>query len=260
MNVSAELIGESPGILAVRQKVRKLLDRQPDEQGLPPVLLQGETGTGKGLLAQLLHRLSLRSRAAFVDINCAAIPDTLLEAELFGFERGAFTDARQAKPGLFQAASRGTIFLDEVGLLPERIQAKLLKVIGERTVRRLGSTQNKPTDVWILAASNEDLATAVRQRRFREDLYHRLAVLTIWLPPLRERGTDILLLAEHTSHGPAPNITSSRNTSPPMRERVCSPTNGQATFGSLSTLWNVWRFLRMALRSPQRCSGCEGLR
>jgi tetratricopeptide (TPR) repeat protein len=131
-----------------------------------------------------------------VDVNCAAIPGTLLEAELFGFERGAFTDARHAKPGLFQAAHRGTIFLDEVVLLPEELQGKLLKVLEERAVRRLGSTRNEPIDVWILTATNQDLLTATREGRFREDLYHRLAILTLGLPPLRERGSDILALAE----------------------------------------------------------------
>ncbi len=196
-DLMAELIGESPGILAVREKIERLFQRQSEVRRLPPILLQGETGTGKGLLAQLIYRMGPRSGGPFVDVNCAAIPETLLEAELFGFERGAFTDARHAKAGLFQTANRGTIFLDEVGLLPDGLQAKLLKVIEERAVRRLGSTRSEPADVWILAASNEDLATASRQRRFREDLYHRLAVLTIWLPLLRERGRDILLLAEH---------------------------------------------------------------
>ena len=116
---------------------------------------------------------------------------------MFGFERGAFTDARRSKPGLLQAAHRGTIFLDEVGLLPEALQAKLLKVLEDRVVRRLGATRDEPVDVWIVTATNEDLATAVQQRRFREDLYHRLAVLTVALPPLRERAGDVLQLAEH---------------------------------------------------------------
>jgi transcriptional regulator with AAA-type ATPase domain/tetratricopeptide (TPR) repeat protein len=132
-----------------------------------------------------------------VDLNCAAIPDTLLEAELFGFERGAFTDARQAKPGLFQAAHHGTLFLDEIGLLPEGLQAKLLKVLEERSVRRLGSTRREPVDVWVISATSEDLPGAIRTRRFREDLYHRLAVVTLALPPLRERGEDVIRLAEH---------------------------------------------------------------
>src|SRR5213592_2492173 len=197
MGPMAELLGESAGIKAVRDKLRRLIERTQKLRRVPPVLIEGETGTGKGLLARILYRTGPRPDGPFVDVNCAAIPETLLEAEMFGFERGAFTDARRAKPGLFQTAHRGTIFLDEVGLLPEALQAKLLKVLEERTVRRLGSTRDESVDVWILTATNEDLRTAVRERRFREDLYHRLAVLTLALPPLRERGSDILALAEH---------------------------------------------------------------
>jgi tetratricopeptide (TPR) repeat protein len=148
------------------------------------------------LVARILHKDGPRARGPFIDVNCAAIPETLLEAELFGFERGAFTDARRAKPGLFQAAHQGTIFLDEVGLLPDLLQAKLLTVLEERRVRRLGATESERIDVWVLSATNADLRVAVRERRFREDLYHRLAVLPITVPPLRERGRDILLLAE----------------------------------------------------------------
>jgi transcriptional regulator with GAF, ATPase, and Fis domain len=160
------------------------------------MLLRGETGTGKGLVARTLHRAGPRARAPFVDINCAAIPDTLLEAELFGFERGAFTDARQAKPGLFQLAHRGVLFLDEIGMLSPGLQAKLLKVLEDGAVRRLGGTRAEPVDVWIVSATNEDMAEALHGRRFREDLYHRLAILSLELPPLRERGPDIVLLAE----------------------------------------------------------------
>src|SRR5688572_11335167 len=197
MKALADLVGESPGIRAVRETVARLLARQQDVRRLPSILIQGETGTGKGLLARMIHRAGPRPDGPFIDINWAAIPDTLLEAEMFGFERGAFTDARRSKPGLFQAAHRGTIFLDEVGLLPEALQAKLLKVLEERTVRRLGATRDEPVDVWIVTATNEDLRSAIRERRFREDLYHRLAVLTVTLPPLRERGADVLSLAEH---------------------------------------------------------------
>src|SRR2546427_1636125 len=193
----AELLGESPGIEAIRDRIKRLLARQQDARRLPPVLIEGETGTGKGLLARLIHRSGPRPDGPFVDVNCAAIPETLLEAEMFGFERAAFTAARRAKPGLLQTANRGTIFLDEVGLLSEGLQAKLLKVLEERTVRRLGSTRDEPIDVWILTATNEDVKAAIQGRRFREDLYHRLAVLTLSLPPLRERGEDVLVLAEH---------------------------------------------------------------
>src|SRR5262249_53839658 len=161
-----ELIGESPGIRAVRETIERLLQHPSTSRRLPPILIQGETGTGKGLIARAIHRSGPRSAGPFVDVTCAAIPEPLLEAELFGFERGAFTDARQAKPGLFQAAHGGTLFLDEAGLLPEALQAKLLTVLEERTVRRLGSTRSEPVDVWILAATREDLLAAIPRPRF----------------------------------------------------------------------------------------------
>src|SRR5499426_3327961 len=167
MNELAELMGRSRAIESVRADIRKLV-ASGSTQRLPAVFIQGETGTGKGLVARLLHRLGPRRDGVFVEVNCAAIPDTLLESELFGYERGAFTDARRSKPGLFQTAHRGTLFLDEIGLLPEPLQAKLLKVVEERSVRRLGATRNE-----------------------------EVAVLTLSLPPLRERGDDVLLLAEH---------------------------------------------------------------
>src|SRR5262245_60835006 len=193
----ADVLGESSGIRAVRATVERLLVHGVEGRRLPPLLILGETGTGKGLLARAIHRAGPRSAGPLVEVNCAAIPETLLEAELFGFERGAFTDARQAKAGLFQTAHQGTLFLDEVGLLPESLQAKLLKVLENHSVRRLGSTRSEPADVALVAATSEDLREAVRARRFREDLYHRLAVVTVQLPPLAERGSDILLLAEH---------------------------------------------------------------
>jgi transcriptional regulator with AAA-type ATPase domain/tetratricopeptide (TPR) repeat protein len=197
MHPLSELLGESPGMVAVREELGRLLTRRTESRRLPPILIQGETGTGKGLLARALHRQSPRADGPFVDVNCAAIPDTLLEAELFGFERGAFTDARQAKPGLFQIAHNGMILLDELGLLPEGLQAKLLKVIEEQTVRRLGGTRAEAVDVWVVAATSVDLARATREGRFRQDLFHRLAVVTVSLPPLRTRGPDIVRLAEH---------------------------------------------------------------
>ena len=196
MAALTQLLGDSPPIVAVREQAARLLRTASPGRRPPPILILGETGTGKGLLADALHSAGGRAGSPFVDVNCAAIPETLIEAELFGYERGAFTDARQAKPGLFQAASGGTIFLDEVGLLPLALQAKLLKVIEERSVRRLGSTRSEPLDVAIIAATSEDLATAVQDGRFRADLYHRLAVVTLLLPPLRARGRDVLVLAE----------------------------------------------------------------
>ena len=198
MSALDEVLGQSAPIAAVREQAARLLrPAGGPARRLPPILVLGETGTGKGLLAGALHRAGARASGPFVDVNCAAIPETLLEAELFGFERGAFTDARQAKAGLFQAANGGTIFLDEIGLLPLALQAKLLKVIEERSVRRLGSTRSEPLDVGVVAATSEDLASAVQGGRFRADLYHRLAVVTLVLPPLRMRGRDILLLADH---------------------------------------------------------------
>src|SRR3989449_3039114 len=205
-----ELIGDSAGLVAVRAQVEQLLRRHSETRRLPPVLILGETGTGKGLPARAIHAAGPRAAGPFVAINCAAIPETLLEAELFGFERGAFTDARQAKAGLFQTAHRGTLFLDEIGLLSENLQAKLLTVLEDHAVRRLGSTRTEPVDVWIITASSEDLKAGARRRGFREELYHRLAVVTLRLPPLRERGQDILTLAEHflartcTEYGLAP--------------------------------------------------------
>src|SRR5216117_1626402 len=175
------LIGDSPALVTVRAQVEQLLRRQSKAHRLPPVLILGETGTGKGLLAKAIHEAGPRAAGPFIGVNCAAIPETLLEAELFGFERGAFTDARQAKPGLFQTANRGTIFLDEIGLLPESLQTKLLTVLEDRAVRRLGSTRTEAVDVLIISATNEDLLAATRERRFRADLYHRLAVMMVTL-------------------------------------------------------------------------------
>ena len=193
-----QLIGTSAALAAVRDELSRVLARPAvAPKRLPPILITGETGTGKGLVAHLIHEMGPRASAAFVDVNCAAIPDTLLEAELFGFERGAFTDAKQSKAGLLQVAHRGTIFLDEIGLMPDGLQVKLLKALEDRAVRRLGGTRPEPADAWVLAATSEDLAAAIRGRRFREDLYHRLAVVIVHMPPLRERGADILVLARH---------------------------------------------------------------
>ena len=197
MDVLAGLLGQAPSIAEIREQIRQIVARISQARRLPPILIEGETGTGKNLVAGTIHRAGPRAGRPFVDVNCAAIPEGLLEAELFGFERGAFTDARQAKAGLFEAARAGTILLDEIALLSDALQAKLLTVIDERGVRRLGSTRSEPVDVCIIAATNENLLGAVRARRFRQDLYHRLAVLTLRLPPLREHPDDVPILAEH---------------------------------------------------------------
>jgi two-component system response regulator HydG len=161
------------------------------------VLVSGESGTGKELVARALHARSARKDKPFVAINCAAMPESLLESELFGHVRGAFTDARTARQGLFIKANSGTLFLDEIGEMPAGMQAKLLRVLQERTVRPVGGEQEHAFDVRIVAATNRDLETEVEERRFREDLFYRINVVRIHVPPLRARGGDVLVLARH---------------------------------------------------------------
>src|SRR2546426_2335400 len=160
------------------------------------VLITGESGTGKELVAQALHAYSRREKGPFIAINCAAIPDTLLESELFGYERGAFSGATEARPGKFELAHGGTLFLDEIGDMPLVLQSKLLRVLQEREIYRLSAREPRRVDVRIIAATNQEPESLIRTGRFREDLYYRLNVVRITLPPLRERGDDILLLAE----------------------------------------------------------------
>ena len=161
-----------------------------------PILLQGETGTGKGFVARQIHERSTRADAPFVEINCASLSSTFFESELFGHERGAFTDARQAKRGLLEVAGVGTVFLDEIADMSIDVQPKLLKVIEEKTFRRLGGTATLRSDARVIVATHQPLLDAVAERRFRADLYYRLQVLTLTLPPLRERVSEILPLAE----------------------------------------------------------------
>ncbi len=167
------------------------------ERRLPPILIEGETGTGKTLLARWLHRQGPRADRPFITINCAALTETLVEAELFGHERGAFTDAKRARIGLFEAADGGTLFLDEIASLSPATQAKVLVAVEEGVIRRLGATRETAVDARLIAASNRPLAAMVEEGAFREDLYQRLNLLRIGLPPLRERARDLLPLARH---------------------------------------------------------------
>ena len=182
-------VGSSTAIRTLAQSARKLLASSS------PILIQGETGTGKGVLAAWLHENSSRSEEAFVDVNCAGLTRDLLESELFGFRRGAFTGAISDKPGLFEVAHRGTIFLDEIGDLELAIQPKLLKVVEELRFRRLGDVQDRVVDTRLIAATHHDLAATVTDGRFREDLYFRLNTFTLQIPPLRERREDIPAIA-----------------------------------------------------------------
>jgi two-component system response regulator AtoC len=197
-NPSREIVGSSEKILEVKKLIQQIAAIEAiSGKESPAILLMGETGTGKELVARSIHSQSPRAKKPFVEINCAAIPETLLEAELFGYEKGAFTDAKANKIGLFEAADGGTLFLDEISSLDLNLQAKLLKAIEERSVRRLGSIQKRHFDVMLIAATNQPLERAIQNKSFREDLYYRLKVLEIDLPPLRDRGSDSVLLAEH---------------------------------------------------------------
>jgi DNA-binding NtrC family response regulator len=160
------------------------------------ILIQGESGTGKDLIAKAIHYESSRQNGPFVAINCSAIPETLMEAELFGHEKGAFTDAKQMKKGLFETADGGTLFLDEIGELSPLLQAKLLRVLEDQVIRRVGGVRDLQVDVRVVAASNRDLERAVREGHFRQDLYYRLAIIAVFIPPLRERTEDILPLVD----------------------------------------------------------------
>jgi two-component system, NtrC family, response regulator AtoC len=190
----AEGFGELLGASAPMKRVYDILERVVSSDAT--VLVTGESGTGKELVARALHRRGRRSAGPFVAVNCAAMPEALLESELFGHARGAFTDARSARAGLFQQAHGGTLFLDEIADLPRPLQPRLLRVLQERTVRPLGADHEVRVDVRIIAATNRDLETAVEEGRLREDLYFRLNVIHVELPPLRVRGRDILLLAQ----------------------------------------------------------------
>ena len=186
-----EVIGVSRKITELMKFVHKVAASEAST-----ILIQGESGTGKDLIAKAIHYQSSRKDKPFVAINCSAIPETLMEAELFGHEKGAFTDAKAMKKGLFEVADCGTLFLDEIGELSALLQAKLLRVLEDQVIRRVGGVRDMQVDVRVIAASNRDLERAVREGHFRQDLYYRLAIISIFLPPLRERKEDIAALVE----------------------------------------------------------------
>ncbi len=186
-----QLIGQCPQVEALRSTIRRVADTEL------AVLVLGQNGTGKEVVAQMIHYHSRRRHEPFVAVNCAALTETLLESELFGHEKGAFTDARETRVGKFELAASGTLFLDEIGDMSLGGQAKLLRVLEEKVVVRVGGSTTIPTNTRVIAATNQNLAELVRQRKFREDLYFRLNVVTLELPPLRDRGEDVVMLAEH---------------------------------------------------------------
>lgn len=188
---SSNLIGGSRGMQEVQSAIRMVADRNCS------VLIEGETGTGKEVVAREIHVTGSRRRGPWVAVNCSAIPEPLLEAELFGYLKGAFTGAQQSRTGKFEAANHGTIFLDEIGDMPIGIQAKLLRVLQEREIERLGGNEKVRLDIRVIAATNVDLAARVKDGRFRQDLYYRLNVFQITLPALRERQDDVAILARH---------------------------------------------------------------
>jgi two-component system, NtrC family, response regulator HydG len=187
----APIVGDCPALLDTLSRAERMLS-YPEAVAL----IAGETGTGKELLARALHRGSARSTGPFVTVDCSAFPHHLVESELFGHERGAFADAHAPKPGLFELADGGTLFLEEVGTLSLEVQAKLLRALEDKEIRRVGATRPRTVDVRVIAATTEELDRAAAQGSMRQDLYYRLSVITLWLPPLRERGSDVLTLAE----------------------------------------------------------------
>ena len=186
-----DILGKSEKMVALFRVIRDIAGHDTN------ILIQGESGTGKELFARAIHRQSKRSLKSFVEVNCAAIPGTLLESELFGYEAGAFTDARKRKIGLLEYASGGTLLLDEIGEMSIQLQAKFLRMLEDGYIRRLGGTENVPIDVRFIFSTNKDLSRMVAEGSFREDLFYRISVVPITIPPLRERGSDILLLARH---------------------------------------------------------------
>jgi two-component system, NtrC family, response regulator len=217
------VLGNSPAIVKVCRAIERVAPADVS------VVLTGESGTGKEVMARALHVASPRARQRFVAINCAAIPETLLESELFGYERGAFTGAIKQTLGKIEHAHRGTLFLDEIGDLPLSLQAKLLRFLQERVVERLGGRKEIEVDVRVICATHRDLRKLLEEGSFREDLYYRLAEISVHIPPLRDRVGDAVLMARHFLRSTAPRRTGRSRGSPPRRWARSTPTPGRAT-------------------------------
>ena len=226
------LVGRSPAMQAIYKEIGRVASKPVN------VLIRGETGTGKELIARAIYQHSERASEPFIAINCAAIPETLLESELFGHERGAFTGADERRIGRFEQANHGTIFLDEIGDMTLGTQVKLMRVLQEKCLQRLGGKETINVDVRVLAATHRDLETAIRERQFREDLYYRLSVVVLHLPPLRQRREDIPALVRHflQKHGPALG-----NPKPSIHPEALTFLQGQPWAGNVRELENVVR-------------------
>ncbi len=227
-----ELLGDSPAMQSIYSQLAQLAETDTS------VLVTGQSGTGKELVARSIHRRSRRAAAPLVAVNCAALPEALLESELFGHTKGAFTDARGERKGLFVEANGGTLFLDEIGELPLSMQVKLLRVLEQRTVRPVGGDREIPIDVRLISATNRDLESAVEEHTFREDLYYRINVIQIELPPLKQRGTDILLIAQYYIQQFAQRMQKPvTGLDGAAAERLLAM-RGQEMFASCAMLWN----------------------
>jgi DNA-binding NtrC family response regulator len=225
-----DMIGSSPQLLQVFHQIQEVAKHEH-----ATVLITGESGTGKELVARAIHQLSPRKERAFVEINCGSLPFNLLETELFGHERGAFTDAKNRKIGLIEESNGGTVFLDEIGEMDLNLQVKLLRVLEDRKIRRLGGVRNIDIDVRVIAATNRDLKQAIDDREFREDLYYRLNVFPIHMPPLRERREDIPQLLDHFFKRFSREFNKAiRDVSRPAIDLLCAIT-GLATYASFVT-------------------------
>jgi len=225
-----QMIAESQAMREVLAYVRRVAVSEARS-----ILIEGENGTGKDLIAKTLHYQSLRQAEPFLAINCAAIPDTLLESELFGYEKGAFTDARAQKRGLFELADKGTLFLDEIGEIPLSLQAKLLRVLEEQCFRRLGGLQDIHVDLRIIAATNKNLREAVKEGAFRQDLYYRLNVIQLIVPPLRD-GRRTYCRWRAFSSSTTTGSSSGRSKGSRRKPRACCwRTTGRATYASCAT-------------------------